>query len=378
MKLSKPAIKPLVVLLFLLLSLLSDIYGQQTDQEPELPTLSGKHPKPLKIGLYRSAPFVIYENDSIRGMAIDLWENIAVKDGIGYSYIKYDSPGELLKAVQNSEVDLALSNLTITQERAKYVNFTQPWYQGGLRLMVSSVPRGGLKGVIKGLYQSGYVHAYLWIGFAILLGTLLITLFDRKFNPDYPKRWREGLAEGFYNVMSVATSGKFPARKNYFGWLGRIWQGLWLACGIALLAFITSSVTSVMTKMELQHQIRSVADLGQDPVGVRKETEAEDYARGTGLNYRSYQNLDDAVNALQKGEVTAIIGDDPLLRYYVYKNPDQKVKVIGRNINHDKYGFAYPLDSELGRALNLYILGEVDAGFVDELKRKYFGNEIKE
>jgi len=78
---------------------------------------------------------------------------------------------------------------------------------------------------------------------------VLLTFFDRRFDKSFPESWREGIAESFYTVMSVATSGKPAKRSNLFGWVGRIWQGLWLVCGVAVVAYVTSSVTSVMTTL---------------------------------------------------------------------------------------------------------------------------------
>src|SRR5699024_11761295 len=99
--------------------------------------------------------------------------------------------------------------------------------------------------LFKGLSESGHLKAYAWLFFIIIVATVLMTLFDRRFDKDFPTRWREGIAESFYSVMSVATSGRPPSRKNLFGWVGRIWQALWLVCGVAVLAYVTSSVTSV-------------------------------------------------------------------------------------------------------------------------------------
>lgn len=333
---------------------------------------AANHKDTLRIGTYDSAPFVIYDKRTT-GMAIELWDYIADKYDLNYKYIEYPSTNDLINATHNGEIDLAITNLTITEKRAMKVHFTQPWYEGGLRLMVNSKMQGGLKSLINGLYKSGFIYAYLVLISAILLGTILITLFDRKFNPDYPKSWKEGLAEGFYAVMSIATSGKAPNRKNYFGWLGRIWQGIWLVCGVTILAFVTSSVTSVMTTIQLNHQIESIKDIGQDPIGVHKNTEAEDYAKEYKLNYKVYSSLNDAVKALQNNEVVAILEDDPILRYYIENNPDKKVKVVGRNITHDKYGFALPIHSVLNRPVTLAILNAVDSGYVKELKVKYFG-----
>src|SRR3546814_885946 len=147
--------------------------------------------------------------------------------------------------------------------------------------------------------------------------------------------------------MSVVTSGRPPSRKNLFGWIGRIWQALWLVCGIAVLAFVTSSVTSVMTTLSLSNQISSVNDLDGRPVGVLIGTVEEDYAHEQGLSVRSYSGLANATAALLDGEVTAIIADAPVLEYYAHTNPDVPVSVVGRLFERDKYGRSEEHTSEL-------------------------------
>lgn len=357
---------------FLLLSAIN-IYGQEGEIKKEIQTwMQNQGQDSLRIGTYDSAPFVIYGKRT-SGMAIELWEFIAKKYNLKYKYIEYPSTNDLIEATERGDLDIAITNLTITEKRAMKVHFTQPWFQGGLRLMIDLKNQGGFASIIKGLYDSGFIHAYSILILAILLGSILITIFDRKFNPDYPKTWKEGFAEGFYSVMSIVTSGKSPNRKNYFGWLGRIWQGIWLVCGVTILAFVTSSVTSVMTTTQLNYQIDSLEDIGQNLIGVHQNTEAEDFAKDRKLNYVVFPNLKSAVDALQNKKIIAVLGDDPILRYYASENPDKRLKVVGRNITYDKYGFALPIKSELNRPITLAVLNAVDSGFIDELKIKYFG-----
>src|SRR5690606_14012337 len=126
--------------------------------------------------------------------------------------------------------------------------------------------------------DAGLLTAYAWLVLVIIVATIGITFFDRYFDKGFPRRWREGLAESFYTVMSVVTSGKSPARKNLFGWMGRIWQALWLVTGIAVLAYVTSSVTSVMTTLQLTDRINSIADLPGTTVGVAQGSTADEFA----------------------------------------------------------------------------------------------------
>ena len=95
-----------------------------------------------------------------------------------------------------------------------------------------------LGALLEGLRNAGYLRIYGWIGVGILLVTLLLTLFDRHFDPQFPRRWRDGLAESFYAAVKIATAGQVPGRTNRLGWLGRVWQGVWLLPAIALVAFV--------------------------------------------------------------------------------------------------------------------------------------------
>jgi polar amino acid transport system substrate-binding protein len=329
--------------------------------------------QPVTVGLYVSPPFVTEADGRYGGMATDLWEQIADRLGLEFTYAPYPNLRTLIDATAKGDVDVAVTNLTITQGRAQRIDFTQPWFGAGLRIMVNDEQQAGFWAIIAGLRDSGHLRAYTWLAIVVLLATMLLTLFDRRFDSNFPRRWRDGLAESFYTVMSVATSGKPPSRKNLFGWIGRIWQGLWMVCGIAVLAYVTSSVTSVMTTLALANQINSLADLPGKTVGVFSGSVAEEFAGETGLASRAFSGIDDTVAALKDGRVTAIIGDAPVLEYYAHTHPEAAVSVVGAILEPDKYGFGVGLHSPLTRELTVELLGVREDGIVEQLRSRYFG-----
>lgn len=366
--------KKKILIPFAFLFLLCHFSSAQNIEEADtlsIPTLKTVHPGVFKVGVHISPPFVMKREGKFIGMAIDLWETIAKNQGLKYEYAEYDSSGELLSVAAKNEIDIAVSNLTITEDRALLVGFTQPWYQGGLRLMTRSHYDGGSKSIIRGLYNAGYFKLYGILALIVIVGGVIVTFVDRRFDPNFPKGWKKGLAEGFYDMMAITTEGKVEGHKNYFGWPGRIWQGLLMGFAMLIFATITSTVASVMTKIELQSQIQTLNDVGEQLVGVRDNREAEDFALDYNLNYKSYPDLTEAIEALKKKEVRVILGDGPVLRYYVKQHPNDEVKVVGGNITKDLYGFAVPLHSGLERPLTLAILAELDSGYVRELKKKY-------
>ena len=328
--------------------------------------------QPVRVGLFISPPFVMQQQGRFTGMAIELWESIAGSQGIQSEYRPFPTIRALIDAAANGEIDVAVTNLTITQGRAQRIDFTHPWFDGGQRIMVNEHQGTSLLDVVAGLRDAGFLRAYAWLAFVIATATVSLTIFDRKFDPAFPRRWREGVAESFFSVMSVAA-GKASGRKNIFGWVGRIWQGLWLIFGIAVLAYVTSSVTSVMTTLSLTNQISSLADLPGKTVGVFAGSVSEDFARDSGFDRQSFSNIDEAVAALHDGTIDAIVGDAPVLEYYAHNHPEGRVDVIGGLFEPDKYGFGLTRNSPLTRQLTVEILGAHEHGVVEELHAKYFG-----
>lgn len=328
----------------------------------------------MTVGVYLSPPFVMKEGDRYTGMAIDLWEQLSSELDLQSEYVELDTYSALVDATADGEVDVAVTNLTITRSRVERIDFTQPWFDAGLRIMVRREQGSSFRELVVGLRESGHLKAYAWIAFVIVIATALLTVFDRRFDKNFPRRWRDGAAESFYTVMSVTTSGKMPSRKNLFGWIGRIWQGMWLVCGIAVLAYVTSSVTSVMTTLSLTNQINSVADLPGRPVGVQTGSVAEEYAGDVGLDTHSYAHIEDAVEALLEGRITAIIGDAPVLEYHAHVNPAQPVSVVGPIFRPDKYGFGLSQHNELTRPLTVEVISARRGGLAEELRARYFGD----
>jgi len=338
------------------------------DVPPETPMI-----EKAKVGLYLSPPFVMKEGDEYTGMAVELWETLARESEVAFDYTEFGSYPDLLSAVQSGEVDLAVTSLTITEDRVSRVDFTQPWFDGGLQIMVSDEARSGFSAVFKGLVDSGHLEAFAWLAFVIVVATLAITLFDRRFDKDFPEGWPEGLSESFYSVMSIATSGKSPSRKNLFGWPGRVFSAFWLLCGVAVLAYATSAITSVMTTLALTNQINGLADLPGKEVGVLSGSTSEEFATRSSFRTVGYENIDAAVNALVNGEIDAIIGDAPVLDYYALTRVQHDVTVVGELFEPDKYGFALAHTSPYTRAISVDIVGAQEDGTVEELRSKYFG-----
>jgi ABC-type amino acid transport substrate-binding protein len=227
--------------------------------------------------------------------------------------------------------------------------------------------------LFAGLRDDGHLRVYAWLVVLIVAVTIALTLIDRRRQEDFPQEWHKGFAESFYHVMSIVTSGK-STHPNLFGTLGTILAAVWLACGVGIVAYVTSSITSVMTAEALTHEISGFQDLGRRHVGVLAGSVGEEYCRRAMLDLESFDSMEAAVDALLKSRIGAVVLDAPMLEWYDNAHPELPITVVGPVFLPEQYGFALPTGSRLTRRISEVILRMKDNGTMDTLHAPYFGS----
>ncbi len=61
------------------------------------------------------------------GVAIDLWSRVADKLGLHTTFREYKNVPDMLGAVADGEANVAIAAITVTADREKTVDFTQPY-----------------------------------------------------------------------------------------------------------------------------------------------------------------------------------------------------------------------------------------------------------
>ena len=330
------------------------------------------HAERLKIGVYESPPFVMRAADgSFKGMAVELWQTTTKQLNIASEYIQYRNFRNLTEAAVRGEIDVILTNFTVTHDRAQVLDISYPWFDAGLRVMVDDERKSG---VFEELVDSGHIYPYIWLAVLLFVLTLLITLFRRRFDANFSKKWPQGLAESFHDLVLASKSGRIP--HAFFGWAGYILSGLWMIVGVALVAYVTSTLTTAMTTVSLSSSIKSLHDLPGKDVGVLAGSVGYDFLLSMGMDVYSYDELDEAVEALHQKELDAIVADAPVLEYWAYARPELNLDVVGNLFYPEKYAFAankghtYLMD-----AISLEIIRLHESGELKILKEKYFGPE---
>jgi polar amino acid transport system substrate-binding protein len=328
---------------------------------------------PLKVGVYVHEPFVLATGQGYRGFSMDLWREIAGDLGRGSDVTPYPSIPDLLEAVSSGKVDVGVSGIFVTEERLKLVDFSQPFLQGGLQVMVHEKRGSSFMKIWNGLRESGHLKIFGLGICVILVATLLLTLAERQWNAEFHPDWSNGLAESFYHVMSIMMTGK-STHKGIPGPWGRVLAAVWIAFGVGVVAYITSSVTSIMTVNSLEGIIKGPQNLPGHKVGVIPGTVGAQYCNDQHLDTTPFKSLPDAVNALVGRQIEAIVLDAITLQWYDNSHPELPITEVGPIFEKKSYAFALPIGSPLRHDINKSILKQNESGFLETLRKNYFGD----
>ncbi|MDQ2138994.1 glutamine ABC transporter substrate-binding protein GlnH [Alcaligenaceae bacterium A4P071] len=82
-------------------------------------------------------PFEFKQGDKYVGFDIDLWDAIAKEMNVKYQFRPMDFSG-IIPGLQTKNLDAALAGITIRDDRKKVIDFSDPYYESGLAILVSN------------------------------------------------------------------------------------------------------------------------------------------------------------------------------------------------------------------------------------------------
>ena len=328
----------------------------------------------VRAGVYLNEPFVLERADgTFGGMAIDLWREIGEALGLETAYVRYPTPEALVQAAEAGDADVILTNLSMTYERSRRVRFTYPWFDSGLRIMVNDDFQASVWGEME---RSGHLRTYLLLFFGVLFATVLLTVIRRRKEADFPRRWTEGLALCFHELIVAFKAGNARSCLDWCGWPGLVLSALWVLCRVGIIAYITSTAASTITVATLAADIDTIDDLSGEIIGVSRGSVSEEYLQKLGFETSAYDGIEEAAAALGEGEIRAVVASAPVLEYWVKQHPEGDTAVVGAPFHPDKFAFATNRrQGDLADRISLELLRLREAGRIGELREKYFGND---
>lgn len=324
----------------------------------------------LTVGVTDSPPFIIIEDDEITGLTIDLWNNISDSLKVDYHFVETDIEN-VVTSISEGEINISIAPMAVSSSHAETTFYSQPFYITTMCVAIENHYESGFVTIVKNLFSIAFLKTIgllLFINFTI--GTL-IWLAERKENPAFSDKLN-GIIDGFWwswvTMTTVGYGDKSPQSKN-----GKILATIWMLVAILIISGFTATISSELTTKRLQNNINNVHDLHKMKVGCVQGRNTSIYLDYKHIKSKEYVSFEKAFDALEKGEINALVDDGATLNYYFNKrerNLGKKITLIELPNNKEYYCFM-SFDPILLNRINPYLLSFLESEHWGRLLKRY-------
>jgi polar amino acid transport system substrate-binding protein len=339
-------------------------------------------PQKIRVVTRNIEPFS-FERDGQRvGFAMELWADVAQQLKVEYEVTTVNSAKEMVAAVQNKSADVAVGALSITSEREKVIDFSQPFYGSGLQILAKQTG-GGFTDVIVSMFKNLFTWQ-LAAGLVITIVVMLIIshlvwMYEHPVNEDqWPRSYLAGMGESFWWTLSIFLVGGAD-NKGPVGVGGRIVATVWMLASVIAVSLLTASLSAVLVVNTLTSDITGPDDLPDKRVATIGGSTAENWLNKFGgggkIKVVTFPDIPACIDALKKGDVKAVVFDAPILKYYLTKPGMADLTLVGVPFELNNYGFGLQQDSVLREPINQALLNLSESGLTKKIERDWFGAE---
>ncbi|XP_045800934.1 glutamate receptor 3.4-like isoform X1 [Trifolium pratense] len=322
----------------------------------------------------------------VRGYCIDVFE--AAINLLPYpvprKYILYGdgnrnpSYSELVNQVALNNFDAAVGDVTIVPNRTRLLDFTQPFMESGL---VVVVPVKEIKSSPWAFLKPFTAQMWCVTGAFFLFVGAVVWILEHRHNPEFRGPPKKQLMTIFWFTFSTMF---FSHRENTVSGLGRFVLIIWLFVVLIINSSYTASLTSILTVQQLSSQIEGIDSLisGTQPIGIQDGSFARRYLIDE-LNIQpsrivSLKNPKAYVDALTRGPkgggVVAIVDELPYIEIFM-SSTNCKFRTVGQEFTKSGWGFGFQRDSPLAVDMSTAILQLSENGDLQKIHDKWLSKQ---
>ena len=332
----------------------------------------------ITVATYDLEPFVFQRGGFKTGFTIDLLDEIAKRTGwtIRYADVADQSSPGLLKAVVNGEADAGACAISVTAERAKMVDFSQPMMSAGLQILVpadsTARTQPGLIDFLRLVFSKSMM---VWFGAALVLTIIpahIIWFLERRTpGSKLSKRYFPGIFQAFEWGLGMLSAAPVDEPRR---WLTRTVSVIWTFVALIFVAYYTAILTSNLTVEKFDAQIKSPEDLvGKKACTVSKTTTAS-YLSSIGVQFEGKPQITECFTGMTARKFDAVVFDAPVLQFFLSQKQAGESRLVGPVFKPRDYGIAFRVGSELRKEVDDALLTIREDGTFDQIKQKWFGS----
>jgi len=360
----------IVTFILLTISYFSD--GQSNHLLAQEPTTQ-EATQQLQVGVFPMKGLAEYIGDKPRGYSIDLWNELSKRIRASSELVAISSIENLFDATQRGDIDVLLGPLAMTEQREKLVDFTHPVVHSGLQIAVLRDRDGRLLTSLYNLISWELITILAGVIGTIVLTGHLLWIFERRHNAEsFPAPYPRGAWEAvWWSVSTIITGG--CENKVISTVTGRFIATASMIGGIVLVALLTSTLTTTMTVDQVTGTIRSPRDLFGKTVACQEGGVVPDAVEEFGGSPVLYPDLEEMMAAVLNEECDAIVSESHTLMLALHTSEANELRLIPGVFDSFDFALALPQGSTLREPLNNAILQMREAGQLDEIKERWFG-----
>ncbi|WP_407067888.1 transporter substrate-binding domain-containing protein [Mesorhizobium sp. M8A.F.Ca.ET.213.01.1.1] len=347
----------------------------QTQTPADLPLPSDVASKDISVGMKVAPPFAFKLQDGTwSGLSIDLWQKIAGRLNLRFHYVEVPSVQDQIDGVVGGKFDVAMAAITVTADREKTVDFTQPFFTTGLGIATPLNSQPSWRPILRALTSFGFLQAVLALIVISVVVGVLIWMFERRHNDDFGG----GVAKGLFSSMWWSTIAATQASTGDFGPRtvpGRVLAALWMMGSIIAIAVFTAGVTSVLTVTQMEGMVQGESDLGTVRVGAVRNSSTASYLDSTHIRHQDFATVQQGLDTLRAGKIDALVHDKPLLGWLVGQNYGASLQVLDATFDQQQYAIALPLGSRLRKPLDIALLQTLESDWWKQAVFQYLGEK---
>lgn len=287
--------------------------------------------------------------------------------GDGHKNPSYD---DLVKLIGMNELDAAVGDITIINNRTRIADFTQPYAASGLVVLA----------LVKKVESSTWAFARpfspaLWAitGACFLLVGTVIWVLEHRINEEFRGTARKQVVTLLWFSFSTLF---YAHRENTVSTLGRVVLVLWLFAVLVIQSSYTASLTSMLTVEQLSSEITGIDSLttSNDRIGYQVGSFAASYLHEQ-FNIPNSRLIalsgDEYANALLQGRVAAVVDEKPYIDLFLSNHC--QFSIAGLQFTKTDWGFAFQKGSPLAPDLSTAILKLAEDGTLQKINDHWLG-----
>ncbi len=336
-------------------------------------TLLPAAPHKLVVGTREAPPFAMKDSDGQwTGLSIDLWRDVAERLELDYEWREVGDPEALIDGVADGSLDASIAAITVTAERARRVDFSQPYHNAGFGIVVPKSANSGWWSTLGAFLSFDFLKVVGALTVVLLVAAFGVWLFERRANAEqFGGPPVHGLGAAFWwSAVTMTTVGYGDKAPRTFG--GRLVALVWMFTSVIIISGFTAQITASLTVNRLDSDVRGPADLPRFTVATVASSAAQTYLDLNGVRTRISPEVIGVFESVEQGKAAAGVYDAPILKYNLRGRSG--LQLLPGAFETRDYAVALPLQSPLRKRLNIALLEVIQNDMWDLRLKRYMGD----